>query len=372
MAEGGGLRRLLRVLGRPVRRFGQAGPYALRPYRGYASDSEAFLMGRVFRQLAGATAIEGPEPAGNLRALGRRLLRWGARGAMVRATLDGHALTAETDRDGYFRLHWRGLALRPDASPWHRVAVELLGRDGAPTVTAEGAVYLAPPSSDFVVISDIDDTVMHTGVANAAVMMWQLFFKPAESRLTFPGVGAFYRALHEGGAGAAGNPMLFVSRAPWSIYDVLEAFFTLHGIPGGPVMFLREWGLTLQSPLPRRARDHKRSLVAHIMDLYAGRPAVLIGDSGQHDPELYAEIVRRYPGRVRAIYIRDVGAGADRAAAIRALGGGPVETAVPFLLSDSTVAMAENAAALGLIRPEALQAVAADAAPDPAADSPVG
>jgi phosphatidate phosphatase APP1 len=32
--------------------------------------------------------------------------------------------------------------------------------------------------------------------------------------------------------------MLYVSRAPWGIYEVLEEFFDLNGIPTGPILFL--------------------------------------------------------------------------------------------------------------------------------------
>ena len=41
--------------------------------------------------------------------------------------------------------------------------------------------------------------------------------------------------------------------------------------------------------------------------MYPGMKFILIGDSGQKDPEIYSEEVKRYPNRVPAIYIRDVG-----------------------------------------------------------------
>ena len=86
-----------------------------------------------------------------------------------------------------------------------------------------------------------------------------------------PAVGALYRALHHGpegtaepgapGAGGEANPLLFVSRAPWGIYDVLTAFFETLGIPG-PLLFLREWGIRLSKSPARRAEDHKRVLIS--------------------------------------------------------------------------------------------------------------
>src|SRR3546814_20368192 len=64
--------------------------------------------------------------------------------------------------------------------------------------------------------------------------------------------------------------------------------------------------LTLHSPLPRRAKDHKLALISNMLELYDQFPFVLIGDSGQRDPEISAQVVRRHPGRVAAISIRDV------------------------------------------------------------------
>ena len=157
--------------------------------------------------------------------------------------------------------------------------------------TAE--VYIPPDAARVVVVSDIDDTVMHTGVANKAAMLWRLFVEDAASRTVFPGVAVLYRALHAGAAGDECNPMLYVSRAPWGIYDILEAFFQHHDIPAGPILFLREWGISWRSPLPRRAVDHKRRLIEAMMALYDDMPFVLIGDSGQHDPEVYRRIVER-------------------------------------------------------------------------------
>jgi phosphatidate phosphatase APP1 len=97
--------------------------------------------------------------------------------------------------------------------------------------------------------------------------------------------------LHAGTSGDQQNPMLYVSRAPWGIYEVLEEFFDRHGIPVGPILFLREWGVSWTSPLPRKAEDHKRELIHNMLALYGDLPFVLIGDRGQHDPEIYRQIV---------------------------------------------------------------------------------
>ena len=40
--------------------------------------------------------------------------------------------------------------------------------------------------------------------------------------------------------------------------------------------------------------------------MYPELPFILIGDSGQHDPEVYLEALEQAPNRIKAIYIRNV------------------------------------------------------------------
>jgi phosphatidate phosphatase APP1 len=351
------LRRALELLTRRVR-AGRGG-FVLQPYRGYGSRREAFLIGRVFRQPTFGSGMRGPSVRRLLIELARRLLSWGVADAALLCRFYGAEQRVSTDRDGYFRVH-----VRPDRPPpgerrWHAMELELV----APTAIATtGEVFLPPPQCRYVVISDIDDTIMETGVASKLKMIWRLFMQGAESRVAFPGVAGLLQALHRGASGLEANPMLYVSRAPWSIYEVLDEFFNLHGIPVGPILFLREWGLTLQSPLPRRARDHKLELIRHMLALYDELPFVLIGDSGQRDPEIYAQIVREHPGRVLAIYIRNVGRDPARHRAIEALAREVVAAGSSLLLAADSLAIAQHAAAHGLIAPDAPAGVARERA----------
>jgi hypothetical protein len=84
---------------------------------------------------------------------------------------------------------------------------------------------------------------------------------------------------------------------------------------------------------------------------------VLIGDSGQHDPEIYAQIVREHPGRVEAVYIRNVSNDPEREDAIERLAEQVAEVGSSLLLAADTYAMAEHAAAHDLISREDLTAI---------------
>ncbi|MEZ5934427.1 MAG: phosphatase domain-containing protein [Alphaproteobacteria bacterium] len=323
-------------------------------YRGYGSAHHIFLMGRVLREPSKAP----PRGQGlwyHLRMVWRLMRAWGIENARLHARFGGEETAISTDRDGYFRLD---LELAQPPSPdrlWHHVAIRL---DQPETIDVEGDVFIPRADCRFAVISDIDDTVMHTGVANKLAMMWRLFAQGADSRTAFPGMASFLRALHHGHSADEANPMLYVSRAPWGIYGVLDRFFNLHDIPVGPILFLRDWGMTLQHPLPRRGKRHKTDLIRQMITHYDGLPFVLIGDSGQRDPEIYAEIVHSFPHRVLAVYIRDVSDDPKRDQAITQLASELAANGSSLMLAADSLTMAEHAAGRGLIAETALAEIA--------------
>jgi phosphatidate phosphatase APP1 len=85
------------------------------------------------------------------------------------------------------------------------------------------------------------------------------------------------------------------------------------------------------------------ALLRQITAFFPDLPFLLIGDSGQQDPEIYARFVQENPGRVLAVYIRDVSPDPRRDAAVLALG----TSGVPLLLAPDSLAMARDAAARG-------------------------
>jgi phosphatidate phosphatase APP1 len=348
----GAIKRTLAVFARPVHEAQGARGLVVQPYRGYGSGREVFLIGRVFWQSENSPTGQWGELVTHLRDIRRRIARRAAPDVPVTARFCGAEATFPTDRDGYFRVHLSLPQPPPPDRSWFTMDLAV---EQPHAIQAQAQIFIPPASCRYVVISDIDDTVMQTGVANKLKMLWRLFVEDAESRIAFPGVAGLYRALHRGVSGDQQNPMLYVSRAPWGIYEVLEEFFTLHGIPVGPILFLREWGLAWTSPLPRKAEDHKRELIQNMLELYSELPFVLIGDSGQHDPEIYREIVEENPGRVLAVYIRNVSSSPKRTKDIQDLAEVVTKAGSSLVLAADTVAMAEHAARLGLI---ALETVA--------------
>jgi len=206
------------------------------------------------------------------------------------------------------------------------------------------------------VISDLDDTVIQSRISNFLQAVRTVMLGNARTRLPFPGVAAFYEALRRGGDGARHNPIFYVSSSPWNIYDIIVDFLELQRIPPGPVM-LRDWDIELSALSSGRLRRHKEPLIREILDLYPALPFVLIGDNSQRDPEIYRAILDHYPGRIPAIYIRNVDTHPERSQSLKALAEEVVAAGSTLVLADDSYAAAVHAADHGWIARESLPAV---------------
>jgi phosphatidate phosphatase APP1 len=358
------IKRVLHLVASPIRRDRGRGGIVVHPYRGYGSQQEVFVMGRVFRQAVLGRAIPRRGILRDTADVARRIFRCGLSDTRVEVYLGENQHHVVTDRDGYFAVRVPLEYPLPIDVSWHRADIWVRAQGEAP-IRTQVEVFVPPPEADLLIISDIDDTVMFTGVAEKLKMLYRLFVKKPHRRTAFPGVASLYQALHRGESEKAERPILYVSRGPWAIYELLEAFFQLNRIPVGPILFLREWGISWRHPLPRRAEDHKRELIDRMLALFDGLPCVLIGDSGQHDPEVYADIVKAYPHRIAAIYIRQVGSDPKREQAINALQRELANTSCDLILAADSIKIAEHAYQNGHISVHGLQAVKRDVADNP-------
>ena len=263
---------------------------------------------------------------------------------------DASELEGTSDQEGYFTLDFAtpegvdGTTLSVTLSlPEHDDAVQ----DGPAEVILPGA------DARFGVISDIDDTLLVTQATSLLKMMRLTLLESSESRVAFPGVAAFYEALHDGT-----NPFFYVSSSPWNLYEFLQDFMRLKGIVSGPLL-LRDFGLDEDKFIAGPHLEHKLEQIRRVMDRFPTLPFVLVGDSGQHDPEVYSRIVEAYPGRVLAVYIRDV-SDAVRDRAVQDIAARLAGQDVDMLLVPDMLAAARHAASRGWLDESAPARVAED------------
>ena len=344
-------------------RLGWLDPPTILPFRGYGDGSRLRLKGRVLE--SGGLDKWEPEASAwsNLVRMLHRFESDEVPGARVRATFCDRETQAITDDEGYFEIALdglQGLEQHPIGEQrWRDVELELLeprrGERGNPA-RASAQVLMPPDLARLGVISDIDDTIIKTG-ANDLIRNWRtILLSSAEGRAPFKGVAAFYRALEEGTHGRPVNPIFYVSSSPWNLYDLLERFMALNRIPAGP-MFLRDLGLDRNRFVQGPHDEHKLGVIERLFAFYPALSFVLIGDSGQHDARIYREAVRRHPGRVLAVYIREVAASAARRRSTRALLEEVGRAGVQAAFGPDLIEAAEDAATQGWIEPAAVARV---------------
>lgn len=329
------------------RRLGVHRPLQILPYRGYGTPERVLVKARVLEDnRAPPPAVRRPLLSSAIVSY-KRFATEEIPGAHVQVRWGDQVHHGHTDEEGFLDL-W----VRPPrgVSPgWHRVHLSLDEPGERATATAE--VLVVGSDAELGVISDLDDTVIITGVRNLLRRAWALFMSESADRLPFEGVRAYYRALHDGISGTAGNPIFYVSSSPWNLYPHLADFLERHDIPAGPIL-LRDWGLTRHGFAPGGGHGHKKEKIRQILDAFPDLPFLLIGDSGQQDAEHYAAIAEERPHQIHGIHIRDVTASHGREAALRRLAERLRAHDIDMVLVSDTAQAARHAASRGWIPPE--------------------
>lgn len=225
---------------------------------------------------------------------------------------DGRSIVGNTDQKGYYRIDTEldGLRQLANEEGWLMYEIsysdtslkrEILHQNRFP-----GEILIPSTQSDFGVISDIDDTILYTGVVSS--LKWKVvfntFFKRAGQRMPLEGAAQFYGHLHRGKSGRAANPIFYVSHSPWNLYRYLELFLGKNNFPKGPVLlrnFPKWGGIGTEAEKPQKQKE-----IINILKTYPDLKFILIGDSGEHDADIYLEIAQLHPDNILAIYLRSV------------------------------------------------------------------
>jgi phosphatidate phosphatase APP1 len=339
--------------------IGVDGPIEIGAYHGYGNTRRVLLQGRVMRSQRIGKAGERDSAVRNLLNTYKRIRAHPIPHARIEVSIGTSRAEILADDEGFFRS-WIDLAAPVDSTTaWIESTMRLIEPADPASTTARALVRIPTADAAFGVISDLDDTVIQSRVSNFLLAVRTIMLGNARTRLPFAGVAALYQALEKGGDGKRLNPFYYVSSSPWNIHDLIAEFLQLQAIPEGPIC-LRDWDVDLDALTSSRLKRHKEPLIREIMDATDPLPFVLIGDSSQKDPEIYAEIVRAYPGRVMAVYIRNVDPNPERSAAIQKLAEEILKEGSSLVLADDSYAAGKHAAEKGWIRAELLESIRAE------------
>lgn len=162
-----------------------------------------------------------------------------------------------------------------------------------------GDIQLVPPTG-VSIISDVDDTLKISNVPNRRDLFQNTF---ARQFRAIPGMPELYRDC-----ASLGASFHYVSGSPWQLFEPLHSFWSTAGLPAGSFHLkpfrLRDTARKIRGMSPQKA--HKLAAIEPILSAFPQRKFVLVGDSGEQDPEIYGTLLRARPAQVAGIFIRNV------------------------------------------------------------------
>jgi phosphatidate phosphatase APP1 len=325
------------------------------PFIGHGTTRQVRVGGRVIRGRpeAEVPAVAGPDAPPptprSRRAVLRSTLARFLTVELPRRAVTVHApggpVSARTDDDGYLDI----VLDVPDLDPgWHEIGLSMA--DGT---SAQARVLVVDPAARIGLVSDVDDTILETGLSRGIEFLRAALLTDVTERTPLRGAAALYQALL-----GPDRPVFYLSTSPWNLHEMLLEFIALRGFPLGPLL-LTDWGPSRSGLFRIGAQEHKVGVVRRILVEHPHLGLVLIGDSGQADPEIYATLAREHPERIVAVYIRRTAmASAARLAEVDALAREITALGVPMLVVDDSAAIAAHAVGLGLLDPGAEPVIA--------------
>lgn len=354
------------------RKLNMFGPLHIMTYRSYGTPTRLYVKGRVLVDKGITVSEENDTMWENILNMYKRFNSREIPGARVELCLEDQKHEITTDVEGYFVLN-----LAPEKplvldDIWHTINVTLIDSpvEFEGPIKAQAHVLVPPPDAEYGIISDIDDTIVRTGATNMLQTGRNVLLNNAHSRIPFHGVSSFYKSLQLGRNGKRNNPFFYVSSSPWNTYDLLYHFLELNEIPQGPLL-LRDFGLDENKLGASDHMSHKYKEIENILITYPQLNFILIGDSGQQDAEIYAEVVRKHPGRIMAIYIRDVKIEKHTTKVVKIFDEFKEAGEVEMVLVKETLEAAEHAAKQGYIFNEELPEIARETEVDAAGDEEI-
>jgi len=261
-------------------------------YPGYGIEDSARILGRIVLAPRWSDTQIG-------KAAEEFLRRRGWRNFVTAATVHSRytiefgdvTVSGSTDRGGYIDHRLRGHGCPVG---WQTATITL-----GSGLEFGASVQIVPNDETFGVVSDLDDTVISTMLPRPLIAAWNSFFRTEAARQAVPGMAALYRQLL---AKHPHAPLVYLSTGAWNTQGFLRRFLKRHGFPDGS-MLMTDWGPT-NTGWFRSGLEHKRASLLQLSIDFPQVRWILVGDDGQHDPEIYGDFAEAHPDRVRAVLIR--------------------------------------------------------------------
>jgi phosphatidate phosphatase APP1 len=310
-------------------------------FPGFGADGRVRVRGRVLLGSVRVPARRRLTALSSLRANLGQFLTVEVPRASVRVELGARSEVLVSDREGYLDAVVDDVQLAPGRHP---VTLTPLRPAGQP---ARGTVHLPDPATDLVVVSDIDDTIIDSGIAHGLLATVRTaLLLDASTRVPLEGAPELYRAMARAADGPE-RPFLYLSTSPWNLARFLQRFLEQHRFPAGPLL-LTDWGPGTGGLLRVGTSQHKLTALRQLAELLPRPRFVLVGDSGQQDADIYRDFALEHPGRVAAVYIRLAADDPARQRHLDEVARALEQAQVPFVVAADSAGMLRHAREHGL------------------------
>jgi phosphatidate phosphatase APP1 len=327
-----------------LKRLGINTDLTVKVYKGYGHQHNLHLSGHVLKISSNPTTTYHRSILKNIFQLFKLFFVKAIAGVPVVLRWNEQEIRTVTETDGYFKLEWASGESVP--AGFHEVRVDALGASGEVIASGKGEFFV-PHITQLGIISDIDDTFLVSHSSTIFRRLWTLFSNNARSRSAFEGVREHYRLLEQAQTDDdTPNPLFYVSSSEWNLYDYLNEFLRIQKLPQGIFLLsqLKRWYQLVKTG--KTKHEGKFARVVRIMDAFPNQRFILLGDNSQKDPEIYRSIADHRPGRVFAVYIRNVSS--NNKLTLLALENSLRSVGIPFCLFRHSKEAIEHSISIGL------------------------
>lgn len=270
-------------------------------HRGFGNKKQVFVSGHVFDQYSETVVDKKLSLFKTIRNNLKRYINKPARQVEVVVELNGVEQIVTTNYKGFFQI---AIDTSHEAIGWHYYEVRVPSLE-----LKETAEYKICDNESTGVISDIDDTLLVSHSSLDLRKLYTYLSKGTNKRKPTRALNHILNHLSTYNNGVGASDYFYVSNSEWNLYEFLLAFFDLNEIPKGvyllnsiihhPLDFLRKQGKS-------KVEGHKLKSFFQLLNVFPNKSFVLIGDTAQHDVQLFQRVLDKNAHQVKAILLREV------------------------------------------------------------------
>ena len=267
--------------------------YTIQAYIGYTDECVTIVRGRVLDDPA-VVASQSDRWWTNFKNSVRRFISNEVPHQEVLLSVQGTTYHTDTDKEGYF-IFELDRSLLDENEDHIKLNVKIPSQT---PVTAE----LIQINSDYIVVSDIDDTIIKTQVSSVLKLklLFNTIFRKQYQRTAIEGMAEVYQYLHS----FYKANFFYISKSPHNLYTYIVDFLEHNNYPMGSII-LRDFGWHLLSN--RSSFGEKYNELDMLYKRFPNKKFILVGDAAEKDADIYADLAKKHPGQTKGIFIRKVG-----------------------------------------------------------------